>query len=82
MLISIYIIVSSQLVGNVPVIYMATGNMQELDVRTQKFGWLLLAFVSTIAGNFTLGGSAANIIVAEKAMRYEYCCVHSAHIAL
>jgi Na+/H+ antiporter NhaD/arsenite permease-like protein len=56
-------------VGNVPVIYMAAGNMVLLDARTQKFGWLLLAFVSTVAGNFTLGGSAANIIVAEKAMR-------------
>ncbi len=55
--------------GNVPVIYMAAGNMVLLDARTQKFGWLLLAFVSTVAGNFTLGGSAANIIVAEKAMR-------------
>lgn len=29
--------------------------------------WLLLAWVSTVAGNLTLVGSAANIIVCEKA---------------
>ena len=31
---------------------------------------LILAWVSTVAGNFTLAGSAANIIVAEKAFRH------------
>ena len=31
---------------------------------------LLLAWVSTIAGNFTLFGSVANLIVAEKAKRH------------
>jgi Na+/H+ antiporter NhaD/arsenite permease-like protein len=29
--------------------------------------WLLLAWVSTIAGNLTLIGSVANLIVAERA---------------
>ena len=29
--------------------------------------WLILAWVSTVAGNLTLVGSAANIIVCEKA---------------
>ena len=29
--------------------------------------WLILAWVSTVAGNLTLIGSAANIIVAEQA---------------
>jgi Na+/H+ antiporter NhaD/arsenite permease-like protein len=66
---SIYIIVTSQLVGNVPVVYMAKEEVQTLDRIPQIFGWLILAWVSTIAGNFTLVGSAANIIVAEKAMR-------------
>lgn len=68
--ISIYIIGFSQLVGNVPVVYMARDEVQELDRQPQIFGWLILAFVSTIAGNFTLVGSAANIIVVEKAMRH------------
>ena len=39
--------------------------------NTQIYAWLLLAYVSTIAGNFTLVGSAANIIVVEKAMRHK-----------
>jgi Na+/H+ antiporter NhaD/arsenite permease-like protein len=67
--ISIYIIVFSQLVGNVPLVYLARDEVQALDRNPQIFGWLILAYVSTIAGNFTLVGSAANIIVVEKAMR-------------
>jgi len=69
-LISIYTIVCSQLIGNVAVIIMASPEMIKLDNDTQKFGWLILAWVSTVAGNFTLAGSAANIIVAEKAFRH------------
>lgn len=30
-------------------------------------GWLILAWVSTVAGNLTLIGSAANLIVSEQA---------------
>jgi Na+/H+ antiporter NhaD/arsenite permease-like protein len=67
--ISVYIIVFSQLVGNVPLVYLAKTEVLQLDRQPQVFGWLILAFVSTIAGNFTLVGSAANIIVVEKAMR-------------
>lgn len=69
-LISLYTIVASQLIGNVAVIIMASPEMVKLDADTQKFGWLILAWVSTVAGNFTLAGSAANIIVAEKAFRH------------
>ena len=32
-----------------------------------KLGWVLLAYATTVAGNFTLLGSVANITVAEKA---------------
>ena len=69
-LISIYTIVGSQLVGNVAVILMAEDEVADLDDNTQRFGWLMLSWVSTVAGNFTLAGSAANIIVAEKAARH------------
>ena len=31
--------------------------------------WLILAWVSTVAGNLTLVGSAANLIVSEQARR-------------
>lgn len=67
---SIYIIIASQLVGNVPVVFLAKEEVQLLEQRAQIFGWLILSFVSTIAGNLTLVGSAANIIVVEKAARH------------
>lgn len=34
--------------------------------------WLLLAWVSTVAGNLSLLGSAANLIVCEQARRAQY----------
>ncbi len=37
------------------------------DART---GWLLLAMGATLAGNLTLLGSIANLIVAERARRH------------
>lgn len=49
---------------------MAKDGVEQLDNKTQVFVWLLLSWVSTVAGNVTLIGSAANIIVAEKAMRH------------
>lgn len=67
---SIYTIIASQLVGNVPVVFLAKEEVQHLDKKAQIFGWLILSFVSTIAGNLTLVGSAANIIVVEKAARH------------
>jgi len=35
----------------------------------EEKAWLILAWVSTIAGNFSLLGSAANLIVCEQARR-------------
>lgn len=34
--------------------------------------WLILAWVSTVAGNLSLLGSAANLIVCEQARRVQY----------
>jgi Na+/H+ antiporter NhaD/arsenite permease-like protein len=68
--ISIYTIIGSQLVGNVAVILMAEDEVNDLDDNTQLLAWVLLSWVSTVAGNLTLAGSAANIIVAEKASRH------------
>lgn len=34
-----------------------------------KKAWLILAWVSTVAGNLSLPGSAANLIVCEQARR-------------
>jgi hypothetical protein len=70
-LISIYVALSSQLVGNVAVVFMAKDEVRDLPPHVQKFGWCVLAWVSTVAGNLMLTGSAANIIVAEKAVRHK-----------
>ena len=62
---SLLIALLSNLVSNVPAVIL----MQPL---VEQFGggdrlWLLLALASTFAGNLTLVGSVANLIVAEKA---------------
>jgi Na+/H+ antiporter NhaD/arsenite permease-like protein len=40
-----------------------------LPPSEDKKAWLILAWVSTVAGNLSLLGSAANIIVCEQAFR-------------
>ncbi len=37
------------------------------ELGSTQLGWVFLAFVTTVAGNFTLIGSVANVIVAERA---------------
>lgn len=56
--------VGSNLVSNVPMVLLAAPNVAAED---SAFAWALLGFVTTVAGNLTLIGSVANIIVAEKA---------------
>jgi len=58
-------LVGSNLVSNVPFILVVHDQMATLTDPTK--GWELLAVVSTFAGNLTLLGSVANIIVAECA---------------
>ncbi|MBF0226244.1 MAG: anion transporter [Desulfobacterales bacterium] len=65
---SIFMTIGSQIVSNVPMV-MLTGQYLA-QYKTYEIGWLLLAFTTTIAGNFTLIGSVANIIVAERAKAY------------
>ncbi len=57
-------VVGSNLVSNVPMVLLAAPGVAAVDT---PFAWVLLAFVTTVAGNLTLIGSVANIIVAEKA---------------
>lgn len=57
--------VLSNLVSNVPAVLLLRPEMAKLPNPQQ--GWLTLAMASTLAGNFTLLGSAANLIVAEIA---------------
>ncbi len=55
----------SNIVSNVPFILVVREQMSSLP--DPRLGWELLAVASTFAGNLTLLGSVANIIVAEKA---------------
>ena len=55
----------SNLVSNVPTVMLLKGLVPQFhDARS---AWLLLAMSSTLAGNLTITGSVANIIVVEKA---------------
>jgi Na+/H+ antiporter NhaD/arsenite permease-like protein len=55
----------SNIVSNVPFILVVRDQMTAL--ADPRLGWELLAVASTFAGNLTLLGSVANIIVAENA---------------
>jgi Na+/H+ antiporter NhaD/arsenite permease-like protein len=58
----------SNLVSNVPAVMLLTRIVPRLpDPAT---AWLLVAMASTVAGNLTLLGSIANLIVAEGAARH------------
>jgi Na+/H+ antiporter NhaD/arsenite permease-like protein len=55
----------SNIVSNVPAVMLMKGLISQF--RNPQSAWLLLAMSSTLAGNLTITGSVANIIVVEKA---------------
>ena len=55
----------SNLVSNVPAVMLLRSLVPHF--RDPHMAWLLLAMSSTLAGNLTITGSVANIIVVEKA---------------
>lgn len=57
-------LLGSNLVSNVPYILVVAEPIAALP--DPQLGWEMLAMVSTFAGNLTLLGSVANVIVAEK----------------
>lgn len=69
--ISMFVLITSQLLGNVAVIQLAKPNVEVLGDGEKKLAWALLSFVATVGGNLTITGSAANIIVAEKCARID-----------
>ncbi len=67
---SIFVIIGSNIFSNVPLVILIVNRIGGLCGENEckgPLGGLLLAWVSTVAGNFTLIGSVANLIVAEKA---------------
>ena len=70
LLFTVFVIIGSNLFSNVPLVILIVHQIQELcgeEECTGPLPGLLLAWISTVAGNFTLIGSVANLIVAEKA---------------
>lgn len=70
LLFTVFVIVGSNIFSNVPLVILMVDRIRGLCGEEEckgPLGGLLLAWISTIAGNFTLIGSIANLIVAEKA---------------
>jgi Na+/H+ antiporter NhaD/arsenite permease-like protein len=70
----------SNLVSNVPAVLLFEPVIHAMPGRSQELAWLALAMSSTFAGNLTILGSVANLIVVEIARRegvhvsfWEYC---------
>lgn len=58
----------SNIVSNVPAVLL----LQPLIPRDHTQSWLILAAGSTLAGNLTLFGSVANLIIVESAAKLGY----------
>lgn len=59
------VVVASNLVSNVPLVIVAVAWVPHMPSPT--WGYIMLAVASTLAGNLTLFGSVANVIVMEAA---------------
>ncbi|WOL07162.1 transporter arsB [Canna indica] len=72
---SIVILFLSNLASNVPTVLLLGAQVAKSAAAVspdyEAKAWLILAFVSTVAGNLSLLGSAANLIVCEQARRSE-----------
>jgi Na+/H+ antiporter NhaD/arsenite permease-like protein len=63
-------LVLSNLVSNVPAVLLLQNPLRAAPAEHQRALWYLLALISTWAGNLTLVGSIANLIVAESAAAF------------
>jgi Na+/H+ antiporter NhaD/arsenite permease-like protein len=59
----------SNLVSNVPAVLLMEPLLQAVPEASRETAWLALAMSSTFAGNLTVLGSVANLIVVENASR-------------
>ena len=74
-LFSLIVLLASNMISNVPAVVLATPLL--VTMLNPQLAWLQLAWVSTVSGNLTVIGSAAMIIVAERAMVTDPSCVLS-----
>jgi Na+/H+ antiporter NhaD/arsenite permease-like protein len=61
--------VLSNIVSNVPAVLLFKPVIPAMPLQVQETAWLTLAMSSTLAGNLTVLGSVANLIVVESARR-------------
>ncbi|XP_059435226.1 silicon efflux transporter LSI2-like [Corylus avellana] len=70
---AIVILGLSNLASNVPTVLLlgarVAASAAAISAADKKKAWLILAWVSTVAGNLSLLGSAANLIVCEQARK-------------
>ncbi|KAL0299541.1 UNVERIFIED_CONTAM: Silicon efflux transporter LSI2 [Sesamum radiatum] len=70
------IVVLSNLASNVPTVLLlgarVAASAAAISPASEQKAWLILAWVSTVAGNLSLLGSAANLIVCEQARRAQH----------
>ncbi|XP_062200910.1 silicon efflux transporter LSI3-like [Phragmites australis] len=70
---SVIVLLLSNLASNVPTVLLmgdeVAASAATISASAVTRSWLLLAWVSTVAGNLSLLGSAANLIVCEQARR-------------
>ncbi|XP_074556761.1 silicon efflux transporter LSI2-like [Curcuma longa] len=75
-LLALVILVLSNVASNVPTVLLLGGRIAAsaslISPAEEMRAWLMLAWVSTVAGNLSLLGSAANLIVCEQARRVQY----------
>jgi len=69
-------VILSNLISNVPAVLL----LHPLIPKDDTQSWLLLAAGSTLAGNFTLFGSVANLIIAEAAHNLGYKLTFLEHL--
>jgi len=65
---ALLVLIGSNTVSNVPLVLLLSTSIPLLD--DPRAGWLFLSFISTVAGNLTLVGSVAHLIVCERAKRW------------
>lgn len=75
-ILALVILILSNLVSNVPTVLLLGGQVAAsaaaISASEETKAWLILAWVSTVAGNLSLLGSAANLIVCEQARQAPY----------
>ncbi|KAJ3682538.1 hypothetical protein LUZ60_015111 [Juncus effusus] len=75
-LLSVVVLVLSNIASNVPTVLLlgarVAASAAEISPSEETRAWLILAWVSTVAGNLSLLGSAANLIVCEQARRAQF----------